>query len=89
MRTGCSDGAGVPAWSWGLSLASNLILLVHSQGGVLCELPREESGVLCGGQVWTGMCVAVAIMSGQGLGWEMLKGLTIGKNVCGKVSLMS
>ena len=39
--------------------------------------------------MWTGMCVAVAIMSGQGLGWEMLKGLTIGKNVCGKVSLMS
>lgn len=87
MSTGCSNGAGVSAELWDLSLASGLILLVHSQGGVLCELPHGESGVLWGGQVWTGMCVATAIMSGQGLGPERLKGVTAGQNMCRKASL--
>lgn len=47
MRIACSHGTGEPARLWDLSLALDLILLVHSQGGVLCELPRKNL-VFCG-----------------------------------------
>lgn len=57
MRLGSLQGYGT------LSLASDLILLVHSQGGVLCKDFLEESGVLWGGPVWAGMCVSAAMMS--------------------------
>lgn len=43
----CSHGTGESARLWDLSLASDLILLVHSQGGVLCELTRKNL-VFCG-----------------------------------------
>lgn len=45
MRMACSHGTGEPARL--CSLALDLILLVRSQGGVLCELPRKNL-VFCG-----------------------------------------
>lgn len=36
--------------------------------------------------MWAGMCTAAAIISGQGLGCESLKGLTTGQNMCKKPS---
>lgn len=80
VKTGCSDGAGVSAQLWDLSLASDLILPGPKPRQCLCQLPCEESGVLWGGQVWAEMCVA-AIMSGQSL-----KGLSTGQNVRRKAS---
>lgn len=65
---------------WDLSLASDLILLVHSQGGVLCELPRKNL-VFCGEANYGLECVSAAMMSGQGLRQERLKGATTGQNM--------
>lgn len=81
VKMGYGDGAGVWAQLRDLSLASDLALPGPKPRWCLSQLPREESGVLWGGQVWAEMCVA-AIMSGQSL-----KGLTIGQNMCRKASL--
>lgn len=81
----------VERWSWGAYTAVGpqrgirLDSPWSTAEAVVCEFPREESGVLWKGQVWAGTYAAAAIISGQGLGRESLKGLTTGQ-MCRKAS---
>ena len=80
-------------WDWGAckAMGSQLGIGPDSPGPqprwCVVRTYQEESGVLWGGQLWAGMCVSAAMMSGQGLGRERLKAATTGQSMCRKAFL--